>query len=229
MFTGVSLDKALKHWKNGKEVIVLDRTVKSPAGGYETYSLDELFKNLELLADVPAVENPEFKQAVADMVQSGQKQEESSEEKNSTPPLPPTGPEVSEMLPAGKTKKEIALQLAEQGMKAPEIAKKIDAKYSTVYNWLNPDKCRPKKKAEEISVNYKNPDARPGWNADRKKCKTCKFRPASALKSNGAGCDYCDLVGHSRGCAVEDCDRYEKGNRIERKLVMHDSVYKSKI
>lgn len=86
MFTGVSLDKALKHWKNGKEVIVLDRTVKSPAGGYETYSLDELFKNLELLADVPAVENPEFKQAVADMVQSGQKQEESSEEKNSTPP-----------------------------------------------------------------------------------------------------------------------------------------------
>ena len=32
MFTGVSLDQALKYWKNGKEVIVLDRTVKSPAG-----------------------------------------------------------------------------------------------------------------------------------------------------------------------------------------------------
>ena len=44
MFTGVSLDQALKYWKNGKEVIVLDRTVKSPSGGYETYSLDELFK-----------------------------------------------------------------------------------------------------------------------------------------------------------------------------------------
>ena len=54
MFTGVSLDQALEYWKAGKEVIVLDRTVKSPAGGYETYSLDELFKNLELLADVPA-------------------------------------------------------------------------------------------------------------------------------------------------------------------------------
>ena len=49
------------------------------------------------------------------------------------------------MLPAGKTKKEIALQLAEQGMKAPEIAKKIDAKYSTVYNWLNPDKVPTEK------------------------------------------------------------------------------------
>ena len=86
MFTGVSLDKALKHWKNGKEVIVLDRTVKSPAGGYETYSLDELFKNLELLADVPAVENPEFKQAVSDMIQPDQRQEEPSEEESSTPP-----------------------------------------------------------------------------------------------------------------------------------------------
>ena len=86
MFTGVSLDQALKYWKSGKEVIVLDRTVKSPSGGYETYSLDELFKNLELLADVPAVENPKFKQAVSDMIQSDRRQEEPSEEKSSTPP-----------------------------------------------------------------------------------------------------------------------------------------------
>lgn len=41
---------------------------------------------VELLADVPAVENPEFKQAVADMIQSDHKQEESPEEKSSTPP-----------------------------------------------------------------------------------------------------------------------------------------------
>ena len=87
MFTGVSLDQALKHWKKGKEVIVLDRTVKSPAGGYETYSLDELFKNLELLVDVPAVENPEFKQAVRDMVHgSDQKPEEPTEQESNTPP-----------------------------------------------------------------------------------------------------------------------------------------------
>lgn len=86
MFTGVSLDQALRHWKNGKEVIVLDRTVKSSSGGYETYSLDELFKNLELLVDVPAVENPEFKQAIKEMVQPDQKQEEPSGEENVTPP-----------------------------------------------------------------------------------------------------------------------------------------------
>ena len=121
------------------------------------------------------------------------------------------------MLPAGKTKKEIALQLAEQGMKAPEIAKKIDAKYSTVYNWLNPDKCRAKKKAVEIDPDYKNPDARPGWNVDRKKCKTCMYRATNSMQLSGAGCDYLDLVGHSRGCAVEDCNRYMKGKRMEKK------------
>lgn len=126
---------------------------------------------------------------------------------------------LTEMLPAGKTKKEIALQLAEQGMKAPEIAKKIEAKYSTVYNWLNPDKCRPKKKTEEISVNYKNPDARPGWNADRKKCKTCRYRQAhnNPTDQNKGNCNYIEIVGHSRGCTVEDCDRYVKGARMERK------------
>ena len=93
MFTGVSFEQAIDYWKKGREVIVLDRTVKSPAGGYETYSFDELFRNLELLVDVPAVENPEFKRAVADMIQSDQKQEEPSEEKSSTPPLRTAGGE----------------------------------------------------------------------------------------------------------------------------------------
>ncbi|HIZ74928.1 MAG TPA: helix-turn-helix domain-containing protein [Candidatus Mediterraneibacter stercoravium] len=126
---------------------------------------------------------------------------------------------MSEMLSAGKSKKEIALQLAEQGMRAPEIAKKIDAKYSTVYNWLNPDKCRPKKKAKEITVDYKNPDARSGWNADRKKCKTCRYRQAhyNPTDLNKGNCNYIEIAGHSRGCDVEDCDRYVKGTRMERK------------
>ena len=66
---------------------MLDRTVKSPSGGYETYSLDELFKDLELLADVPAVENPEFSQAVDEKANGrGQEQEESPGEGESSPP-----------------------------------------------------------------------------------------------------------------------------------------------
>ena len=221
MFTGVSFEQAIDYWKKGREVIVLDRHSQNASGGYDNFPFEELFRNVELLADVPAVENPEFQQAVEKMMQLNQKQEEPSEEKSCTPP--PTGPEVSEMLPAGKTKKEIALQLAEQGMKAPEIAKKIDAKYSTVYNWLNPDKCRPKKKTEEISVNYKNPDARPGWNADREKCKTCRYRQAhnNPTDQNKGNCNYIEIAEHSRGCAVEDCDRYVKGAiiRKERKWI----------
>lgn len=127
------------------------------------------------------------------------------------------------MLPAGKTKKEIALQLAEQGMKAPEIAKKIDAKYSTVYNWMNPDKCRPKKKTDVIPVDYKNPNARHGWNADRRKCRTCRYCQAhnNSTDQNKGNCNYIEIAGHSRGCAVEDCDRYVKGAimKKERKWI----------
>lgn len=120
------------------------------------------------------------------------------------------------MLPAGKTKKEIALKMASQGKTAAQIAKETGLAYSTVYYYLNPDKCKPKKQTDIIHVDYKNPDAHPGWNADRRKCKTCRYRAAGADMKNGAGCDYIDLAHHSRGCAVEDCDRYEKGVRLKR-------------
>lgn len=83
MLTGVDFRQAIKYWTQGREVIVLDRTVKSPAGGYETYSFDELFCNLEFLVDVPVVEDPEFRQAVEDMVQESDPE---NEEDTETPP-----------------------------------------------------------------------------------------------------------------------------------------------
>lgn len=86
MFTGVSFEQAIDYWKKGREVIVLDRHSQNASGGYDNFPFEELFRNVELLADVPAVENPEFKQVVTEMVQSGQKQEEPAEEKNGTPP-----------------------------------------------------------------------------------------------------------------------------------------------
>lgn len=69
MLTGISFEKAIEYWKNGREVIVIDRNSQNASGGYDNFPFEELFRNVELLADVPAVENPEFKQAVADMVQ----------------------------------------------------------------------------------------------------------------------------------------------------------------
>ena len=91
MFTGVSFEQAIDYWKKGREVIVLDRHSQNASGGYDNFPFEELFRNVELLADVPAVENPEFKQAVADMVQPDQKQEESSREESVTPPPPQSG------------------------------------------------------------------------------------------------------------------------------------------
>lgn len=125
---------------------------------------------------------------------------------------------MSDPLPAetGKTKKETALELAAQGMNAGQIARQIGAKYNTVYHWLNPEKCRPKSKKQEIPVDYKNPDAKPGWNADREKCKTCRYRQRKRNEITG-GCDYISIAGHSRGCSVENCDRYVKGDRMEQK------------
>ena len=106
-------------------------------------------------------------------------------------------------------------------MTAPEIARQTGIKYNTVYFHLNPDKRakKPARKIEEITVDYKNPDARPGWNADRKNCKTCRYRQAhnNPTDKDKGNCNYIEIAGHSRGCTVEDCNRYVKGDRMERK------------
>ena len=210
MFTGVSLDQALRHWKNGKEVIVLDRTVKSPSGGYETYSLDELFKNLDLLVDVPAVENPKFKQAVKEMVQHDQKQEEPSGEESVTPPS--ERPEVSEMLPAkrGNGNQERARELAAQGMSASQIAAKLGLNYNTVYYYIHPEKCSKRKKTanpvKPVPAVEKSMVGKPGWNKDRHACRSCRFRAGGAK----SGCDYYVITDMERGCDPADCDKYER-------------------
>lgn len=114
-------------------------------------------------------------------------------------------------------KQKIISELAAKGMIAPEIARQTGINYKSVYYYMNREKYKPKKKTVEILGDYKNPNAYPGWNTDRRKCRTCRYRAAWTDMKNGAGCDYIDLVHHSRGCAVEDCDRYVKGKRMERK------------
>ena len=74
MFTGVNFEKAIDYYKKGKEVIVLDRNSlgKNGKSGYDTFPFSELGENLDFLVDVPAVPNPEFEQAVQDMVEPDQ-------------------------------------------------------------------------------------------------------------------------------------------------------------
>ena len=50
-------------------------------------------------------------------------------------------------------------------------------------------------------------------NADRHLCRTCKYRASDTNSKNG--CDYIEIMGHSRGCSVTGCDKYEKGKRIK--------------
>lgn len=209
MFTGVSFEQAIDYWKKGREVIVLDRHSQNAFGGYDNFPFEELFRNVELLVDVPAVENPEFMQAVKDMVQPDPGQEEPSGEESVTPP-PQKRPEVSEMLPAGKTAKEIILDLAAQGMTAPEIARKTGIKYNTVYFHLNPEKCSKRKKsaklAKPVPAVKKSMIGKPGWNKDRHACKSCRYRAGEAK----SGCDYYVITDMERGCDPADCDKYER-------------------
>ena len=69
MLTGVDFRQAIKYWTQGREVIVIDRSSLHASGGYDNFPFENLFKNVELLADVPAVEDPEFRQEVEDMIQ----------------------------------------------------------------------------------------------------------------------------------------------------------------
>lgn len=85
MLTEKSRNKALEAFLKGRKVIVM--TVFDD-GFIAAEKLEDILmtEDRHYLVDVPAVESPEFTQAVADMVQSGQNQEEPAEEKSSTPP-----------------------------------------------------------------------------------------------------------------------------------------------
>ena len=74
MFTGIDFEKAIDYYRNGKEVIVLDRDSigKNGKSGYDTFSFEELFKDLDFLLDVPAVVNPNFEQAVQEITGTDQ-------------------------------------------------------------------------------------------------------------------------------------------------------------
>lgn len=93
MFTGVNFEKAIDYYKKGKEVIVLDRNSlgKNGKSGYDTFPFSELGENLDFLVDVPAVDNPEFEQAVQDMVESDQNKKNAK---------------VNEQLPPRQTREE---------------------------------------------------------------------------------------------------------------------------
>lgn len=73
MLVEKSLKEALKYFINGKPVAVL---YIGEDGGMDARRLEDVLKQKEnhFLVDVPAIENPEFAKALADMVEAGKKQ-----------------------------------------------------------------------------------------------------------------------------------------------------------
>ena len=202
-----TLKEALADYIKGKPVTVL---WTRDDGSMDVRLLSDILEQEEnhFLVNVPAYHNPEFAQAVAEMVDQKRIDDcnrevepaGTTEKDGSTPPL--TEPD-SVVIPA-ENKREKALELAKEGKGAAEIARMIDAKYSTVYSWLNPDKCKKPK-----------PESRTASNVDRHKCKTCMFRATGNTK--GAGCSYIEITGHSRGCSVEECSVYQKGDAVSKR------------
>ena len=194
MLVEKSRAEAIKAFLSGRKVNVL---TEFEDGSMAVESIEAILseEDTRYLVDVPAVEDPEFRQAVEDMVHGSDQDavDEKDSMKGELLPPPLTRPET-EQPPAGKSKKELALELSAKGVSVKEIADRIGAKYNTVYYWIH---AKTQKK--------------PGWNQDRHACRTCVYRATGTLKTNGAGCDYADITQHIRDCSVEDCDKYIKG------------------
>lgn len=206
-------EEAIKAFLNGRKVNVL---TEFEDGSMVAEPIEAILseENTRYLVEVPAVEDPEFRQAVEDMIHGS---DQNTMDENETViqaqaakiakelidsvegevPPPLTGPEKKEP-PAGKPKKEVALELYAKGMPVREIADQVGAKYNTVYYWTHTEK-------------------KPGWNEDRHACRTCVYRATGTLKANGAGCDYADITQHIRDCSVGDCDKYIKGTPKPKK------------
>ena len=84
MLTEISLKEALKYFMKGRKVLVLNE--------YDDKSIsaerieDCLPKEAKYLVDVPAVPNPEFEQAVQDMVEPDQNENDAEGDEQLPPP-----------------------------------------------------------------------------------------------------------------------------------------------
>ena len=86
MLTERSINKALDAFLKGRKVVVVN---VYDDGSMDAERLEDILpkEGAHYLVDVPAVENPDFSQAVAAMVHgSDQKQEEPTEQESNTPP-----------------------------------------------------------------------------------------------------------------------------------------------
>ena len=208
MYTEMSLKEALKYFMKGRKVLVLNE--------YDDKSIsaerieDCLPKEAKYLVDVPAVPNQEFEQAVQDMVEPDQNENDTEGDEQLPPPDQPEKKlEKETVATPGKMSREekskIIRPLIKKGLKNKEIAECTGIPLGTVNGLSGPIRKELKNpvKAERIKS---------GDNSDRHKCRTCQYR-----HSDAGGCDYCIHTGKERGCDVEVCDKAVAGARLTKK------------
>lgn len=212
MFTGIDFEKAIDYYRKGKEVIVLDRASvgKNGKSGYDTFPFEDIFKDLDFLVDVPAVANPDFEQAVQDMVEPDQNENDAKGDEQLPPPDQPEKKLEKETVAApGKMSREekskIIRPLIKKGLKNKEIAECTGIPLGTVNGLSGPIR-------KELKNPVKAEMIKSGDNSDRHKCRTCQYR-----HSDAGGCDYCIHTGRERGCEVEVCDKAVVGERLTKK------------
>lgn len=156
MLTEVDWRTAIRHWQNGREVIVFDRSSRTESGGYDNFPFEELFRNVKFLADVPAVKNPEFEAAVDQMIADLKPDEPKVPKELQKPEPPEPEPELKKPEPEKKPKpsgskkpkrpeKAEALRLIAEGMKPAEVCRKLSISPTTLYYWRKPEKFEKKK------------------------------------------------------------------------------------
>ena len=208
MYTEMSLKEALKYFMNGRKVLVLNE--------YDDKSIsaerieDCLPKEAKYLVDVPAVPNPEFEQAVQDMVEPDQNENDDEGDEQLPPPDQPEKKLEKETVAApGKMSREekskIIRPLIKKGLKNKEIAERTGIPLGTVNGLSGPIR-------KELKNPVKAEMIKSGDNSDRHKCRTCQYR-----HSDAGGCDYCIHTGRERGCDVEVCDKAVVGERLTKK------------
>lgn len=208
MLTEMSLKEALKYFVKGRKVLVLNE--------YDDKSIsaerieDCLPKEAKYLVDVPAVPNPEFEQAVQDMVEPDQNENDAEGDEQLPPPDQPEKKLEKETVAApGKMSREekskIIRPLIKKGLKNKEIAERTGIPLGTVNGLSGPIR-------KELKNPVKAEMIKSGDNSDRHKCRTCQYR-----HSDAGGCDYCIHTGKERGCDVEVCDKAVVGERLTKK------------
>lgn len=208
MLTEMSLKEALKYFMKGRKVLVLNE--------YDDKSIsaerieDCLPKEAKYLVDVPAVPNPEFEQAVQDMVEPDQNENDAEGDEQLPPPDQPEKKLEKETVAApGKMSREekskIIRPLIKKGLKNKEIAERTGIPLGTVNGLSGPIR-------KELKNPVKAEMIKSGDNSDRHKCRTCQYR-----HSDAGGCDYCIHTGKERGCDVEVCDKAVAGERLTKK------------